>query len=390
MRVAHVLAILATGATGLLAVGSARAGEPSPARPVALPGTPGTSGTTGVRVVSPSLESSPSPSPSPGTATTSGQAGSPIYPLPARAAYPEPCPPPYKRVKPPGRRIEPTPKVAERQVPAPVAVDRTRVADLTAIRGTGIWVTVFKGETIDARAIVARSSGARMTSIWIRTGGTYNGFYGAAVLPELLTLAHAKGMKVIAWDFPTLSDPVADAARMVRTLRYSSPTGERVDGVSPDVESRSEGVFLTPRRMQAYLSRITAAADSRPVILTAYRPTDHWWGSNGANGAYPYVQSKPYVDAFAPMIYWSCNEPGAVTRQAVDRLKTLRPVHTIGQQYDMGAEGSLGRPGLPTALETWRFLDVSQRRGAVGGSLYLYSQMRGPNWRAMWGFDGWR
>jgi hypothetical protein len=56
-------------------------------------------------------------------------------------------------------------------------------------------------------------------------------------------------------------------------------------------------------------------------------------------------------------------------------------VHLIGQSYDMGPEG--GRPGLPSAREIWRFLDVAKRSGAVGASLYLYSETRAPQWRAL-------
>ena len=81
------------------------------------------------------------------------------------------------------------------------------------------------------------------------------------------------------------------------------------------------------------------------------------------------------------MIYWSCNEPGAATAQAVSRLRTLgKPVNAIGQAYD---EGEYGRRGLPAPKEIWRFLDVAKRTGAAGASLYLYESMRGPLWQAL-------
>jgi hypothetical protein len=323
-----------------------------------------------------------------GTSIPGAAAGSAIYPLPAPVARPTHCPPPPPKHTAPTRPIAPTPAVSEDQVPAPIA-QSGRVVDLTSVQGTGIWVTVFKGGTIDADAIVSKASAAHLRSIWIRTGGTYGGRYAGSVLKDLLPLAHARGLKVIAWDFPTLSDPVSDAARLVRTLRYTSPSGDQVDGVSGDVESRTEGVFLTPKRVAAYFSRISAYAGPRPVIATVYRPTDHWWGTNGGDGAYPYRAEAPFVDVFAPMLYWGCNYAGPVTQQAVDRLKALRPVHTIGQAYDMYRDGA-GRPGLPTPQEIWWWLDTSASHGAIGGSLYLYSQMRGPQWRALWGFPGWK
>ena len=298
-----------------------------------------------------------------------------LYPLPAGPVQPEPCPPPPHRPGPPPRPLG-KPVVAESKVPRPVTVP-TRRPDLDPIKGTGTWVTVFRGGTIDAAGIVRQTAAAGEHSIWIRVGSTHDGFYGSSVLPALLPLAHAAHITVVGWDFPTLSSPVADAGRAWAALKYRSPSGDRLDGFSADIETKTEGVFLTAKRVQAYLSRVQRVAYSRPVIATVYRPTDSWW-----YGPYPYHAEAPYVDAFAPMVYWSCTEPGTATAQAVSRLRSLgRPVHAIGQAYDMGDYG--GRPGLPTGREIWRFLDVAKRGGAMGASLYLFSQTTAGEWKAM-------
>ena len=301
----------------------------------------------------------------------------PLYPLPAVAVYPTGCP---IHQAPPGYGViprPPAPGVSEARVPAPVAQPR-RTVDTTAATGTGIWMAPFPGgsfTTATANDVVLHAVRGHLTSIWIRTGSTHDGLYGQKELSILLPLAHAHKIKVIAWDFPTLSDPAADARRMVATLNLVT-NGQQVDGVSPDVETKSEGVFLTGKRVAAYFSRVAVAAGSRPVIATVLRPTDYWWSGN-----YPYRSEAPYVDVFAPMVYWSCQEPGAAVAQAVDRLETLRkPVNVIGQAYD---EGEYGRRGLPSPKEIWRFLDVSKRHGAAGASLYLYESMRGPLWQAL-------
>jgi len=358
------------------AVGGARPGAPAAAaRPAARP------------PAAAQLAAAPPAAAQPGAAqpaadrgSAPGAAAGPLYPLPARPVSPTGCPP---RPAPPGYGViprPPRPRVAEARVPAPMA-QPLRAVDTSAVDGTGIWVTVFRGGSIDAAGIVDHAVKAHLRSIWVRTGSSREGLFGTDVLRALLPPAHRAGLRVIAWDFPTLSDPVADAARMVATLRLTVGA-EQVDGVSPDVETSSEGVFLTPRRVASYFSRISAQAGSRPVIATVLRPTDYWWSGN-----YPYRAEAPFVDAFAPMVYWGCQEPGVATAQAVDRLRTLgKPVHTVGQAYDMG---TYGRRGLPSPQEMWRFLDVSRRRGAVGASLYLYAEMRGPNWRAVGAYP-WR
>jgi len=92
-----------------------------------------------------------------------------------------------------------------------------------------------------------------------------------------------------------------------------------------------------------------------------------------------------YVDAFAPMVYWGCTEPGSAVSQTIERLAALRPVHPIGQGYDMAEDG--GRPASPSAEETWRFLDVAERGGAVGASFWVWQDMTAPQWQALSAFS---
>jgi hypothetical protein len=219
-----------------------------------------------------------------------------------------------------------------------------------------MWVTVFPGDAINVAAIVATARAAHLNQLWIRTGSSYDGFYGGATLKALVPLAHAVHIAVIAWDFPTMSNPAADAARAADAIRLG------VDGFSADIETKAEGTYLTARRVAYYLSLVREDAGSVPVIATVPRPVA------GAVSTYPYAAEAPFIDAFAPMIYWSCTEPGAAVQTAMSVLAKLRPVTPVGQDYNMASEG--GRHGLPTGAEIWRFLYVAHELGAIGASLY--------------------
>lgn len=231
-----------------------------------------------------------------------------------------------------------------------------RQVDLSPISGKGIWLTVWPGSRLNAPAVVATARSAGLHQLWVRTGGSENGFYGRAVLRELVPAAHAAGISVIAWDFPNLSNPAADAARAALAFRMGA------DAFSADIEAAAEGTHLSARRVRYYLSLVRRVAGNRPVIATVPRPTSYWLAN------YPYSAEAPFVDAFAPMVYWSCTEPGEAVDQAMVALSRLRPVAPIGQDFNMGPVG--GRPGLPSPREIWRFLDVAHRLGAVGASLY--------------------
>jgi hypothetical protein len=186
--------------------------------------------------------------------------------------------------------------------------------------------------------------------------------------------AHQAGLAVLGWGFPFLHDPIADAAWSAEAVSWRAPDGSPLDGFSPDIELASEGVVLTERRITLYLGELRSAAGDMPVIATVYRATDARW-----HGTYPYRAIAPYVDAFAPMVYWGCLEPGAATLESVERLATLKPVHVIGQGYDAGPEG--GRTGAPGATET--VLDVARRSGAVGASLWVWQSMPPEQWEAL-------
>ena len=249
-------------------------------------------------------------------------------------------------------------------------------ADLAPLEGKGMWLWKYhQSEGGDAAAIVERAVGAGLSQLWVRVGDSRDGFYAAEVLADLVPRAHARGLAVIGWGFPYLFDPVGDARWTAEALAWRAPDGATLDGFSPDVERSSEGVALTERRARVYLGLVRQAAGSRLVVATVYRPTDASWA------AYPYAALAPYVDAFAPMVYWGCTEPGQAATQAIERLTTLRPVHLIGQGYDMGPEG--GRAGPPSPEETTRFLDVGRRAGAAGASMWVWQSMGPDQWSAL-------
>ena len=182
---------------------------------------------------------------------------------------------------------------------------------------------------------------------------------------------------MFGWGFPYLHDPEFDATWSVQAVNWRAPDGSRLDGFSPDIELASEGVVLTERRITLYLGIVRPAAGDMPLVATVYRAANARW-----NGSYPYRAIAPYVDAFAPMVYWGCVEPGGATLESVQRLASLKPVHVIGQGYDAGPEAGPGRRPQQAA-ETVRFLDVARRAGAVGASLWVWQSLPAEQWDAV-------
>ncbi len=246
-----------------------------------------------------------------------------------------------------------------------------------AITGKGMWIWQWGStDAGNAATVVQQAVSAGLHQLWVRVGDSMNGFYGADELDALVPVAHAHGVAVIAWGFPYLWDPAGDAGWTAQILGWRSPGGQQVDGYSADIEKASEGVMLSAERAAVYLELVRQSAGSRLVVATVYPPTDANW-----DGGYPYQAMAPYVDAFAPMVYWECTDPGTDAALDIARLSTLRPVHVIGQAFNFGSVG--GRSVSPSRAEIAEFLNVGHRAGALGGSFWVWQEATPDEWAAV-------
>ncbi|MBV8959197.1 MAG: hypothetical protein JO367_16775 [Actinobacteria bacterium] len=325
------------------------------------------------RVAAPVAQPGRTVPPSPAVITT------PTTVAPVGPVMPTGCPPPPRPPQPPQNLWHPPVLVPEAALPAPPAAP-PRVDDMDAVIGKGVWTWKVKAtEGGDADAIVQRAKRTGLRQLWVRVGDSQDGFYAADFLSKLLPAAHRARLSVIGWGYPYLYDPEGDARWSRDALDWRASTGDQLDGFSADIESAAEGTTVSARRVTVYLGELAPAKAGRPLIATVFTPTDRRMAT------YPYAAMAPYVDVFAPMVYWGCVEPGAAATQALQRLSALAPVHVIGQAYDMGPEG--GRVGSPSAAEVTRFLDVAQRAGATGASFWDWQEMTQPQWDALSGFD---
>jgi len=302
-----------------------------------------------------------------------GGAGNSFGPVALTGCPPPPRPPPAGGGG--GSPPRPAVVVPESELPAPLP-PAPRLANVAALAGKGMWIwQSTKTEAGDVHAIVQRAAGAGLTQLWVRVGDSLSGFYGAAFLDALVPAAHRAGIAVIGWGFPFLYDPVGDVAWSAAALDWRAPGGDRLDGFSADIETASEGTMLSARRVVVYLGLVRPDMLGRPLVATVFPPTAYWLK------VYPYQAMAPYVDAFAPMEYWSCREPGAAAASAVSALASMAPVHVVGQAFDDGPSG--GRVGSPAPAEISRFLDSARRAGAAGASFWVWQDVTAGEWGAI-------
>lgn len=237
--------------------------------------------------------------------------------------------------------------------------------------GKGMWIHVLgRAEGGDAAAVVERAKAAGLTHLYVRLGSSADGFYGGPGLDRLLPAAHAAGLKVVGWDFPTLSDPAADAGRALREISYATGSGELLDAFSADIETPSEGTHLSAAGVQAYGGMVRAGVPlGYPLIATVPRPGGRW---------FPYSSLSDF-DAIAPMVYWGQADPVAQVSKSMSALAFLgKPVTPVGQAYDSAVDG--GPSASPDRAHIKAFIGAAAAHGAPAVSFWVWDEATTEHW----------
>jgi hypothetical protein len=278
----------------------------------------------------------------------------------------------------------PTPAPAKRAPAKRAAAKATRAPAAPVQRwlptGTGMWVHDWhRTENGHAPVVVRKAQQAGLTHLFVQTGSSGKGWIGDTVLHQLLPATAGTEIRVVAWDFPNLKDPVKDARRMARAAGVRRPGAPRVAAVAPDVETAAEGTRITATGIETYYRTLRKLLPKHVAIL----PTVPWPSEHRVN-TYPYDRTAKYADAIIPMAYWYNRDPARVTATSMRFLKRYgKPVMPVGQGYD----GRLDAPYLPEDpspdASVQAFLSTARKMGAPSVSLWSWQTTGAKQWRVL-------
>jgi hypothetical protein len=261
--------------------------------------------------------------------------------------------------------------------PAPAAVPQS---GRYVPRGTGMWMYQWdETEGGNAARIVHRAQLTGLTHLYVRTGTRKGGFDAAPQLRELLPATKGTGIQVIAWDFPQLKNPVADARRLAAAAAFRVPGAPRIMAVAPDIETGSEGTKLSGPAVDLYMKTLRRILPNDVSIIGVVP-----WPSEKRAGKYPFGVVAKYSDAVAPMAYWVNRDPATVVTQSIQRLKVFRkPVLPIGQAYDPRIDVPTLKWGPPNRAQMDAFFRTADRLGAPSVSLWVWQFASPDQWKAL-------
>jgi hypothetical protein len=246
--------------------------------------------------------------------------------------------------------------------------------------GTGMWVHQWsRTEHGNGRLVVRRAKLAGLSHLFVKTGSSHDGWVGAQALGSLMPVTKRTNIKVIAWDFPTLVHPEADARRLARAAWWHKPGVPMVAAVAPDIETASEGTHATRGSIERYYRTLRKSLPARVAILA----TVPWPSENRVN-RYPYVRTVRHADAIIPMAYWYNRSPSRVTRTSMRVLKAYgKPVIPVGQGYDGRLDAPYLAPDRHPGKSVDAFVTAARMSGARSVSLWSWQTTGAQQWSAL-------
>jgi hypothetical protein len=270
---------------------------------------------------------------------------------------------------------------ASAQAPASPAGE----ASVDAYAGLGTWVDVYDAAAwAQPERVVEAMSARGVATLFLQTSN-----YRRAedvVRPDLvarfIAAAHDRGINVVAWYLPSLSDLARDYRRAMRAIRFRTSDGDGFDSFALDIEAR---VVRSPSQRTARLLRLSSSVrrsvgPSYPLgaIVPSGRrmrlDPGYWPG-------FPYRGLAQSFDVLLPMTYFAYGASG--TRGRVDTLRDIAlirrgtrdpaiPIHVIG-----------GIAGLARPSEVNAFVGTALACGVLGVSLYDFVGTRPDQWAAL-------
>lgn len=272
-------------------------------------------------------------------------------------------------------KVATTVRAATRRVPA---ARPALAAGGGVFRGLGTWVDVYdwtntytKDKPTVSLADIDHIADVGVQTLYIQAarGDTPEDVAEVDRLQPMIDRAKARGMAVVAWYLPYLTNPDED----MRHLRGIAAL-PNVDAIGVDIEAKNvSDVDERNRRLVALSAAVRQMAGTTPVAGIVLPPvvldvinTNYWPN-------YPWHDIAPYYDVWMPMGYWTNRTQASGYRDAyrytVENVERLR--EDLGRPDALvHAAGGIG--DKTTADDIDGFVRAIADTGAIGGSIYDY------------------
>jgi hypothetical protein len=255
--------------------------------------------------------------------------------------------------------------------------------DVTSYSALGTWIDIYSPSfRVDPEPVASALAARGVDSLFVETGNFRQrvDVVRPQQLSRLIEAAHARGIAVVAWYLPALTDAARDLRRARAAITFRTNDGDRFDSFALDIESSAvRDAGERSRRLLALSARLRAAVGpSYPLGAIIPSPVGmkllprYWPG-------FPYAALARTYDVFLPMAYFSYRARGsaAVTRYVQTSIRIIRdesgdaavPIHVIG-----------GLAGATSMRDAAAFVHAVASCGVQGLSLYDFYATKPSVW----------
>lgn len=263
------------------------------------------------------------------------------------------------------------------------AAARVEARDVAPYSGLGTWIDIYSaGFRSDPNAIAASLARRGVETVFVETGNfrQHADLFHPQHLGRLIDAAHARGIAVVGWYLPSLTDPARDLRRALAAIRFVSPDGDGFDSFALDIESSAvSNALVRNRRLLALSARLRTAVGAS-YALGAIIPSPvgmkllprYWPG-------FPYAALARTYDVILPMAYFSYRAHGsAAIASYVRRSVAIIRAQTAGSAVPIHVVGGLA--GATTKPDAAAFLRAVDACGVRGFSLYDFFATKPSVW----------
>lgn len=135
--------------------------------------------------------------------------------------------------------------------------------------GSGVWINIWNYPTADFEGYCQKLYTSGIRNLFVQSSrSNTDAIAHPAELGALIDACHKYKIRVIAWSFAELTNPKADADKMIAVARFRSPMGDCLDAIAPDLEKN-----LSKPAVEAYSKYLRQALGaSYPMIAVVYSP----------------------------------------------------------------------------------------------------------------------
>ncbi|HEX2191788.1 MAG TPA: hypothetical protein VHH09_01205 [Acidimicrobiales bacterium] len=279
----------------------------------------------------------------------------------------------------------------------PAVPDDGRPTGVDVFARLGTWVDVFDfnpahadGEPSVSPDDVDGMAAAGIRTLYLQAARSQDrrapdDLTSPALLGAFLQRAHAKGIAVVAWYLPYLSD-LADDRRHLEAIVEFRAEGHRFDGVALDIEWRAgvrDPVLRSDRlvelsvQLRELARGLPVGAIVLPPVLTDVVNTGYW-------PRFPWDRLRRLYDAWLPMSYWTdrgSRSPYAdAYRYTADNVRMVRE-HLGDPAATVHAIGGIGDE---SSTDDYRdFLAACADTDVVGYSIYDWDTTDDTAWAVL-------